>query len=190
MNYKFLLIVFSWLATITSLFLFSRQNFSFKNLDGQASNIIETITIPTTSPPKPKAVNPIPKTTSQTTAPLLTQIQFTPLPTLIVTTSTTTSTIPPTITSATSATTTSSTTTSTFSPTPAPTSSPEQSQKININTANSQELEKITGIGPVIAQRIVEYREKNGPFQKIEDIKNVNGIGDVKFEKMKNEITI
>ena len=187
MNYKFLLIVFSWLATITSLFLFSRQNFSLKNLDGQASNIIETITIPTTSPPKPKAVNPIPKTTSQTTAPLLTQIQSTPLPTLVVTTSTTTSTIPPTITSAT---TTSSTTTSTFSPTPAPTSSPEQSQKININTANSQELEKITGIGPVIAQRIVEYREKNGPFQKIEDIKNVNGIGDVKFEKMRNEITI
>jgi len=51
-------------------------------------------------------------------------------------------------------------------------------------------LEKITGVGPVIAQRIIDYRQANGPFQIIEDIKKVNGIGDKTFEKMKAEITI
>jgi len=42
----------------------------------------------------------------------------------------------------------------------------------------------------VIAQRIIDYRDTNGPFEKIEDIKNVSGIGDVTFEKMRNEITV
>src|SRR3989344_3090378 len=75
-------------------------------------------------------------------------------------------------------------------PSPSATTTPEQSGKINTNTADKQELEKITGVGPVIAQRIIDYRNKNGPFQTIEDIKKVNGIGDKTFEKMKNEITI
>lgn len=77
----------------------------------------------------------------------------------------------------------------TVTPTPEPQQIPQES-KININTANKSELEKITGVGPVIAQRIIDYRNENGPFQKIEDIKNVNGIGDITFEKMKDEITI
>ena len=81
-----------------------------------------------------------------------------------------------------------STSTPTPSATPAPT--PEQSEKININTASLEELDKITGVGPIIGQRIIDYRNTNGPFQKIEDIKNVKGIGDVTFEKMKDEITI
>ena len=74
--------------------------------------------------------------------------------------------------------------------TPTSTSSPEQSAKINVNTADKQELEKITGVGPIIAQRIIDYRQSNGPFQTIEDIKKVNGIGNKTFEKMKNEIAI
>ena len=45
-------------------------------------------------------------------------------------------------------------------------------------------------MGPVIARRIVNYREANGPFQSSEDIKLVNGIGEATFEKMKSEITI
>lgn len=74
---------------------------------------------------------------------------------------------------------------------PTPSSTPEQqSEKININTADLVELDKITGVGLVIGQRIIDYRETNGPFQKIEDIKNVKGIGDITFEKMKDEITI
>ena len=45
-------------------------------------------------------------------------------------------------------------------------------------------------MGPVIAGRIIDYRNENGPFQSIEEIKNVQGIGDVTFEKMKGEITV
>ncbi len=62
--------------------------------------------------------------------------------------------------------------------------------RVNINTAGLEELQGITGIGPTIAQRIIDYRTANGPFARIEDIKNVSGIGDVTFEKMKDEITI
>ncbi len=79
-------------------------------------------------------------------------------------------------------------------PTPVPSNTPEstlkQSEKININTAGLGELDNITGVGPVIAQRIIDYRNTNGFFQKIEDIKKVKGIGDITFNKMKDEITI
>lgn len=61
---------------------------------------------------------------------------------------------------------------------------------ININTANEEELQKITGVGESTAKRIIEYREGNGYFSKIEDIMNVEGIGEGKFNKMKEEITI
>ncbi len=60
--------------------------------------------------------------------------------------------------------------------------------KININTADSQELQELSGIGPVIAESIINYREENGRFKNIEDIKNVSGIGDKIFEKVKDEI--
>lgn len=80
------------------------------------------------------------------------------------------------------------------SPEPAPQPSPAPAsarvEKININTANLEELDQITGVGPAIAQRIVDYRNQHGPFQTIEEIKNVSGIGDVTFEKMKDEITV
>ena len=59
---------------------------------------------------------------------------------------------------------------------------------MNINTADEQELDRLPGIGPAMAKRIVEYRETNGAFQAPEDIKNVKGIGDAKFEKMKDMI--
>ncbi|MEX2054532.1 MAG: lamin tail domain-containing protein [Candidatus Colwellbacteria bacterium] len=61
---------------------------------------------------------------------------------------------------------------------------------ININTASLDDLQEITGVGPVIAQRIIDYREANGFFASIEEIKEVDGIGDVTFEEMKDEITI
>ena len=51
---------------------------------------------------------------------------------------------------------------------------------ININIASEKELEKIPGIGPVMAQRIVQHRFKNGSFRTIEDLKKVKGIGDKK----------
>lgn len=61
---------------------------------------------------------------------------------------------------------------------------------VNINTANETELEELPGIGASIAGRIIEYRNKNGKFKSIEDIKNVTGIGDSKFEKIKESIKV
>lgn len=63
--------------------------------------------------------------------------------------------------------------------------------RLNINTASASEMaDKLNGIGLVLAQRIVEYRTTNGPFKNIEDIKNVSGIGDKKFEGIKNDICV
>jgi len=61
---------------------------------------------------------------------------------------------------------------------------------ININTATAAELETLPRIGPTMAQRIVEHREANGPFQTIEDIQNVPGIGPATFEGFKDLITV
>lgn len=61
--------------------------------------------------------------------------------------------------------------------------------KININQASASELTAIPGVGTVIAQRIVEYRN-DARFKSIEDIKNVKGIGEATFEKMKAHITV
>lgn len=62
--------------------------------------------------------------------------------------------------------------------------------KVNINTAGVEKLMTLTGIGEVMAQKIVNYREENGKFQKIEDLKNVSGIGESKFNNIKDKITI
>lgn len=61
---------------------------------------------------------------------------------------------------------------------------------ININSASLSDLQKINGVGAVKAQSIIDYREKNGGFKSIEDIKNVDGIGDKTFEKIKDKISI
>ena len=65
-----------------------------------------------------------------------------------------------------------------------------KNNKININTANVSELKQITGIGESTANKIIDYRQNVGKFKKIEDIKEVKGIGDSKFESLKNKITI
>lgn len=64
------------------------------------------------------------------------------------------------------------------------------SGKINLNTASSAQLDSLPGIGTAYAQRIIDYRTSNGGFKSIEEIKNVKGIGDKTFEKLKNLITI
>lgn len=69
-------------------------------------------------------------------------------------------------------------------------SSTNKSNLININTASQKELEELPGIGPALAQRIIDYREKNGYFSTIEDIKKVSGIGDKRFEAIKDSITV
>ncbi|MBP3766254.1 MAG: helix-hairpin-helix domain-containing protein [Bacilli bacterium] len=65
-----------------------------------------------------------------------------------------------------------------------------QNEKVSINTATIDELQKIPGIGASKANDIISYREKNGSFNTIEDIKQVSGIGDALFEKIKDNITI
>lgn len=90
--------------------------------------------------------------------------------------------------SATSATTSQDETSAVFASSP---TAPRQEGTININTASAQELQDgLEGIGTVLAQRIVDYREKNGPFRSTEDIKNVAGIGDVIFEHIRDSITV
>ncbi|SHJ51347.1 helix-hairpin-helix domain-containing protein [Tepidibacter formicigenes] len=64
------------------------------------------------------------------------------------------------------------------------------SSKININTASVNELNSLPGIGNVIAVRIIEYRKQNGTFHSISDIKNVSGIGNKKFEGIKDLIIV
>ena len=61
---------------------------------------------------------------------------------------------------------------------------------VNLNTATADQLETLPGIGPKAAQRIIEYRQKNGAFKRIEDIKDVSGIGDAIFEEIKGMISI
>lgn len=62
--------------------------------------------------------------------------------------------------------------------------------KININTATLEQLDALPGIGPSIAQRIIDYRTQNGDFKKIDDLKNVRGIGDALFDQIKNLVTL
>lgn len=60
---------------------------------------------------------------------------------------------------------------------------------VNINTATQTELETLPGIGPSIALKIINYRKENGKFSNVEELKNVNGIGDNKFDAMKKYVT-
>lgn len=64
------------------------------------------------------------------------------------------------------------------------------SGKVNINTADSTQLQTLNGVGPATAQKIIDYRQSNGSFASVEDIKNVSGIGEKTFEKLKDYITI
>lgn len=177
---KLLLMVFAGGVALVGAVLFSRLNFPEENTAPiqQIETISPTPTPQSTKISKPRALTPSPKITATLLPETVLLNTPTPLPTNPLPSATPIPTITP----------------SFVLQTPAPTSlstpAPEQSTKININTAGKQELEKITGVGPVIAQRIIDYRQTSGPFQKIEDIKKVNGIGDVRFEKMKNQIMI
>jgi comEA protein len=62
--------------------------------------------------------------------------------------------------------------------------------KININTADAEELTKLPGIGPTKAQNIIDYRNKNGRFSSVDDLLNVKGIGEKTLEKLRNSVTI
>ena len=73
---------------------------------------------------------------------------------------------------------------------PAPERASEQQALVNVNKANAQELESIRGIGPMLAQRIIQFRESKGRFEHLEDLVKVPGIGQAKLERIKSQITL
>ncbi len=64
------------------------------------------------------------------------------------------------------------------------------SEKININTASLEDLQKLPKIGPKVAQRIVDFRKQNGSFKKIEELMKVKGIGEKIYAQLKDMITV
>jgi len=74
--------------------------------------------------------------------------------------------------------------------TPVPSVVASTTELVNINTGSSAELDTLPGIGPTTAQKIIDYREQNGPFINTEDIINVPGIGPGTYERIKNLITV
>ncbi len=63
-------------------------------------------------------------------------------------------------------------------------------QKVNINTATDEQLRTLSGVGPATAEKIINFRTKEGAFKSIEDLKNVDGIGDKTFGKLKDKICV
>lgn len=63
-------------------------------------------------------------------------------------------------------------------------------EPVNVNAANSDQLQRINGIGPATAEAIVEDREVNGPFETIETLTRVNGIGEATLEAMREQVTL
>lgn len=61
---------------------------------------------------------------------------------------------------------------------------------VNLNTATKDELDGVKGIGPAKAQAIIEYRQKNGQFKSVDDLKNVKGFGEKSVDKLRAELTV
>jgi competence protein ComEA len=73
---------------------------------------------------------------------------------------------------------------------PAPKPAATAAAPVNLNTATAEQLATIPGVGPKMAERIIDYRQKNGGFKKVEDLMNVSGVGEKSFLKMKPLITV
>jgi competence protein ComEA len=71
-----------------------------------------------------------------------------------------------------------------------PSSGQPATSRVNINTADAATLESLPGIGPALAQRIVEYRQAHGPFERIEDVMDVSGIGTATFEGIQDLLVV
>ena len=67
---------------------------------------------------------------------------------------------------------------------------PPAGQQVNLNTAAAADLQKLPGIGAAMAARIVDYRQKNGGFKKVEELMNVQGIGEKRFLQIRSQLTV
>ncbi len=72
----------------------------------------------------------------------------------------------------------------------APAKQEAPARAVNINTAGAAELETLRGVGPAIAARIMEYRQQHGGFKTPDELTQVRGIGEAKYEKLKNQISV
>jgi comEA protein len=72
----------------------------------------------------------------------------------------------------------------------APVALAQSPQKVDLNRADQEELESLPGVGAHLAAQILEYREKLGPFQRVEDLMNVRGIGEKKFEQLRDLVKV
>jgi comEA protein len=61
---------------------------------------------------------------------------------------------------------------------------------VNVNDASAEEMQELRGVGPALADRIIQYREENGPFQSPDDLLNIRGIGGSTLEKMKDQVQV
>jgi comEA protein len=69
-------------------------------------------------------------------------------------------------------------------------SAPAATEKVSLNSATVEQLQSLPGIGPSIAKSIVEHRTKIGKFSRIEEVMNVKGVGEKKFQKIKDRLTL
>jgi len=65
-----------------------------------------------------------------------------------------------------------------------------ETPRVDINTAGVEELQELPGIGPALARKIVEHRQENGPFRRIEDLLEIRGIGEKSLERMRDRLTV
>jgi competence protein ComEA len=66
----------------------------------------------------------------------------------------------------------------------------DSTEKINLNKATLDQLQTLPGVGPALAARILEHREKAGKFKRIEEILNIKGMGEKKFQKIKDRLVV
>ena len=72
----------------------------------------------------------------------------------------------------------------------APAGSPAPGAPVNLNTATVEQLDTLPGVGPVLAQRIVDYRTQHGGFRSVDDLRQVDGVGDARFKQLKPRVTV